>query len=149
MSILNKRARVTIERIAIAKDLLPISNWKYDVVALTKDQVEFIGCSMFDYVYEPLITDRFVVKINDKLTGGREVIYRKEGNNPRLFHKRYLFIYDTYKNFSYENDKKRGDYLDSLNLDKKRIGRMEYWSTIIARYNLQFFSPNKHKGTLE
>jgi hypothetical protein len=149
-SALNQLSEQELNRVNKAKELLPYScSSDYNIIAFTKDQVEFIMCNSFDYYYEPIIDYRFIVKMNDKLIG-KEVLFRKsDESNPRVFHKRYLFINKTYKNFSYEDDKTRGDYIDSLGLDKKKIGRFIYWNNILKKYNLEFFSPNKHKGTLK
>lgn len=98
------------------------------VIVLSKDAVEFVECPDWDIYYEPIVFERYVVT-------GRKVEYRQSDRN-KVYHKRHLFVNPDYFGFDVEEDKKRGELIDSLNLDKTRIGNEEYWHKIMKKYGL-------------
>ncbi|HRZ18918.1 MAG TPA: hypothetical protein P5136_02585 [Methanofastidiosum sp.] len=129
-SALNQLSAKDNIRVSAAFMRIP-NDFKYVIIAISKEQIDFIACDEWNDCFEPVVGDRYVVK-------GRDVFYRKANQaHPLIFHKRYLFVNPNYKGFDYRKDKKRGEFIDRIpNLNKKMIGRLEYWFKIMEKFDI-------------
>ena len=103
--------------------------WKWDILSINGKEVAFIQCPEWDTVDEPVVGDRYVV-----VKDGGATLRKACTNNPLIFHRKYLFVNPCYKGFDYEKNVRRGEIMDGLNLDTKRIGRLNYWQKILAEH---------------
>ena len=103
------------------------NTFKPVVIAITTDSIRFTECPEWDNQFEPSVGDSFVVFDN-----GKTKLNKASKTNPQIYHRRYLFVLDDYQGFDIELDKARVKQWESLNPDKKRMGRKLWWSEFIA-----------------
>lgn len=114
------------DRVTEALKQVPKS-FKLVIIAITTDSIRFTECPEWDNQFEPSVGDSFVVFNN-----GKTKLNKASKTNPQIYHRRHLFVLDDYQGFDIEEDKARVNQWESLNPDKKRMGRKLWWSEFIA-----------------
>ena len=106
--------------------------FKWDVLMVSNKVVHFVKCKDWDSNYEPVILNRIIYDVKY----GSYTYSEGCKSNPHIYHKRHLFVNHDYNGFDIEDDRKRGYLIDSLPIEKHRIGRTNYWKEIKDRYSL-------------
>jgi hypothetical protein len=93
---------------------------KYDT---SNGNISFISSPDFDETDEPIVGDSYLVKPNGiiKLT--------KQKDNFQIYHHKWLFVKDDYKEFDVDTSKKRSEYWLSISdqINMAKIGYSDYW----------------------
>lgn len=99
---------------------------KCDVLklALNGTMVTFVFCKDFDSIPEPVIDGSVTVNL-----AKGTVTKRKTGNNPTIYHHKWLMVQDSYDGFNVSAAKKRSEFFMNAGLgyDSKKIGFLDYW----------------------
>jgi len=106
------------ERVLEASEMLP-EGFHWEILMLDKDFVAFIQCDEWDYIYEPIVGDRYKV-FND----GR-VVFKRGG--VQIYHRRHLFVKPDYKGFDVQDDIKRVEWWSQYKPDTRRMGYLNWW----------------------
>lgn len=112
--------------------LLHSINYEYDIVKYDCNNVTFIRSPDFLLVHEPVVGYCYRYKDGE---WKRPPKVRKDFK--RVYHHRWMFVADDFNGFDVEKEKERTKIIDSLKLDKKRIGNKEYWNKILEDYKLE------------
>jgi hypothetical protein len=101
--------------------------FKLVIIAISKDSIRFTECPQWNTHFEPCVGDSLVVFDNGTIK------YRKASlNNPQIYHRRHLFVLDTYTGFDLDSDKDRVKQWEQFNPDKTRMGRSVWWNAFIS-----------------
>lgn len=116
------------EVVASAKTHLP-PDFQYDVVKLTfrSNEVSFVSSPDFDTADEP------IVGMSVTVAPDGTVRHRSESRNPQIYHHKWLFVAADYPGFDVVQSMERSKlWLALSDVDAKRIGRKEYWETLVV-----------------
>lgn len=104
---------------------------KYPINPKTFKQnaITFINCPAFDDIDEPYIIEywRYDMATREWTYKWYNVLNR----NVPVYHHKWLFVKDDYKGFDVEISKKRSEWVDSLDVDKSKIGYLHQWFEIV------------------
>lgn len=112
--------KIALECSECVSEKLIFSVVKYSEKANT---VSFINSPDFDDSSEPVVGDLATVTFDGKIT------MRMRLADPYIYHHKWLFVKDDYFGFDVEESKRRSlSWLGIDGIDKKRIGRLSYWT---------------------
>ena len=105
--------------------------FKYDKANHKLSQIE---CFDFNEEKEPTVDDSYVLDLSTmevkKVNSSRK--------NPQIYHSKELFVHEDYKGFDIEEARQRTKEWNAIpNLDKKKIGRRNYWTQLLVENNME------------
>ena len=112
--------------------LLHSIDYAYAIIKYDGNNVTFISSPDFLTVHEPLVGYCYRYRENEWKKPPK---VRKDFK--RVYHHRWMFVASDFDGFDVEKEKARTKLLNSLNLDKKRIGNKNYWNKILKEYKLE------------
>lgn len=112
--------------------LLHSISYPYDVIKYDGNNVTFIQSSNFLTAPEPLVEICYRYKENE---WNKPPKIRKDFK--RVYHHKWMFVADDFDGFDVEYAKERSRKINAIqNIDKKRIGNLDYWTDFVRKYNL-------------
>lgn len=111
------------------KFLIHVKNFQFNILKIKKDftSITFINSKNFDTADEPSLYESMKVDIT-----GNTKYAKYDEFNPPIYHHKWLFVKDDYKNFDVEKSKQRSqEWLSKKDIDFTRIGYKKYWDNWI------------------
>lgn len=123
----------------VPKELLPqfyvllhSISYPYDVIKYDGNNVTFIQSSDFLTSPEPLVEICYRYKANE---WNKPPKVRKDFK--RVYHHKWMFVSDDFDGFDIKRAKERSKKINAIaNIDKKRIGNLDYWTDFVRKHNL-------------
>lgn len=123
----------------VPKELLPqfyvllhSISYPYDVIKYDGNNVTFIQSSDFLTSPEPLVEICYRYKENE---WNKPPKVRKDFK--RVYHHKWMFVSDDFDGFDIKRAKERSKKINAIvNIDKKRIGNLDYWTDFVRKHNL-------------
>ena len=115
------------ESVQKAKLFLP-PEFSYTVVKfqMSEQTVSFIQSTDFDSADEPTVGDLYTIKADGSAS------FRRQLNDPWIYHHKWLFVTDDYKGFDVEASKTRSrQWLRLPDIDFTRIGKKSFWQQYV------------------
>lgn len=106
---------------------LLVGEFPYQVIKYTSEKVSFIECVDFDTAPEPTVGRSMVVR-----NGLVKIVVQPQ--DPWVWHHKWLFVSDHYPGFDVQQAKRRTEWIDSLPIDRYRMGRRSYWLSVLMKY---------------
>jgi hypothetical protein len=111
------------ESVQKAKLFLP-PEFSYTVVKfqMSDQTASFIQSTDFDSADEPTVGDRYTIKAEGSAS------FRRQLNDPWIYHHKWLFVADDYNGFNAEASKTHSrQWLRLPDIDFTRIGKKSFW----------------------
>jgi hypothetical protein len=116
------------------------NNYEFNLlrVDLKINEIAFINSPDFDSSQEPLVGSSIrITKDNNNYKLSK---IQNPPNDPLIYHHKWLFVKDDYKNFNIKESKKRSiEWKEKLGIDRavsSRIGRLSFWNNWLENNNL-------------
>jgi len=110
------------DRVRINQAIKKIDNFNWDIVSVSKDKISFLCVPSFDSDYEPSIKSR--ISVNNHMEASTLI---ESIHNPRILHRRYLFVDGPYDGFNVNMDMERAHVWSSLKPTVTKMGRRVWW----------------------
>lgn len=136
---------ISKDKLKFFTSLLPF-DFDFDVIRfnLKKNEICFIKCIGFDELDEPILDSSYkITEENDNFILSNEVVH---GENPLIFHHKWMFVLDDYQGFDVEKSKLRSIlWKGILGKNKEissKIGRFYFWRNWLKNNNLESIEIN-------